>query len=146
MAPTEIGSSQIANVKGFVPSCHYLCTVGSQSSMLYAWILLACLILDDRLLNLPERSFVWWLWWLPLKLGHPRLLMSKALFLLATTSARSGLRAPCCMHGSSFSHWEPFINILALNPAFQPKTATEVALSVDINLSAFFPEHTSPLE
>ena len=36
--------------------------------------------------------------------------------------------------------------ILALIPAFWPKTATEVALTSDIKLSAFYPEPTSPLE
>ena len=35
---------------------------------------------------------------------------------------------------------------LAPNPAFLPKTSTEVALSSDLEITAFYPEPASPLE
>ena len=82
----------------------------------------------------------------PLRQATPRLLTLKTLFLLAAASARrvSELHALCIE--PPFLIQNPRSFRLAPNPAFLPKTSTEVALSSDIELSSFYPEPSSPLE
>ena len=68
------------------------------------------------------------------------------LFLLAATSARrvSEIHALCI--DSPFLIQNPQSFRLAPNPAFLPKTSTEVVLSSDLEITTFYPEPTNALE
>ena len=82
----------------------------------------------------------------PLHQATPQNLMLKVLFLLAATSARrvSEIHALCI--DPPFLIQNPRSFRLAPNPAFLPKTSTEVALSSDLEITAFYPEPTNTLE
>ncbi len=82
----------------------------------------------------------------PLCHALPQLLTIKTLFLLVAASACqvSELHALCIE--PPFLIQNPPSFCLAPNPAFLPKTPTEVALSSDIEISSFYPELSSPLE
>ncbi len=76
----------------------------------------------------------------------PRDLTLKVLFLLATTSAsRVSEIYALCMDPPFFIQ-KPWSFLLAPYPAFLSKTSTEVALSLDLKITAFYPKPTSPLE
>ncbi len=72
--------------------------------------------------------------------------MLEVLFLLAAISARrvSEIHALCI--DPPFHIQNPWSFRLAPNPVFMPETSTEVVLSSDLEISAFYPEPTSLLE
>ena len=82
----------------------------------------------------------------PLRQAMPRDLTLKVFFLLAATSARrvSEIHALCI--DPPFLIQNPRSFRLAPNPAFLPNTSTEVALSLDLEITAFYPEPTNALE
>ena len=82
----------------------------------------------------------------PLRQATPRNLTLKVLFLLAATSARrvSEIHALCV--DPPFLIQNPRSFRLAPNPAFLPKTSTEVAFSSDLEITAFYPDPTNHLE
>ncbi len=82
----------------------------------------------------------------PLRHATLKDLTLKTLFLIAAASARrvSELHALCTV--PPFLIERPGSYTLTTNPAFLPKTATEVALSSDIELSAFHPNPQTPVE
>ena len=120
--------------------------------------LVARWVLGDRAQNPPLRSLVpkWDLSVVlaaliekpfePLRQATPRNLMLKVLFLLAATSARrvSEIHALCI--DPPFLIQNPRSFRLAPNPAFLPKTSTEVALTSDLEITAFYPDPTNDLE
>ena len=75
----------------------------------------------------------------PLHHATAKDLMVKALFLLAAASAH--IRSLRSMHFALIPLFL-FRTMVLSNPAFLPKTSTEV----DLELTAFYPEPTSPLE
>ncbi len=115
-------------------------------------------VLCDRTQNLPRRSLVpSWNFSVvlaaciekpfePLHQAMPRDLMFK-LFLLAATSTRrvSEIHAFCIVP-PPFLIQNPRSFCLAPNPVFLPKISMEVALSLDLKITTFYPEPTSPLE
>ena len=120
--------------------------------------LVARWVLGDRAQNPPRRSLVprWNLsavlaaliekLFEPLRQAMPRNLMLKVLFLLAATSAHrvSEIHALCI--DPPFLIQNPRSFRLAPNPAFLPKTSTEVAFSSDLEITAFYPDPTNDLE
>ncbi len=120
--------------------------------------LVAKWVLGDRAQNPPRRSLVpkWDLSVVlaaliekpfePLRQATPRHLTLKVLFLLAATSARrvSEIHALCV--DPPFLIQNPRSFRLAPNPAFLPKTSTEVAFSSDLEITAFYPDLTNDLE
>ncbi len=120
--------------------------------------LVAKWVLCDRAQNPPRRSLVprWNLSVVlsaliekpfePLRQATPRNLSLKVLFLLAATSAHrvSEIHALCI--DSPFLIQNPRSFRLAPNPAFLPKTSTEVAFSLDLEITAFSPDPSNDLE
>ncbi len=120
--------------------------------------LVARWVLGDRAQNPPRRSLVarWNLSVVlaaiiekpfePLRQATPQNLTLKLLFLLAATSARrvSEIHA-LCIDPPILIH-NPWSFRLAPNPAFLSKTSKEVALSSDLEITAFYPEPTNALE
>ncbi len=118
--------------------------------------LAAKLVLGDRSQNPPQRSLVptWDLLVVlvalteePFKHVHratPKDLMLKVLFLLATASTRrdSEIHALDALIPLSLFRTQG----LTPHPAFLPKTFTEVALSLNLEITAFYPEPASSLE
>ncbi len=82
----------------------------------------------------------------PLHFAPPKPLMLKVLFLIAAASNRSISELHALCIDPPFLLENPLSFLLAPNPAFWPKTATEVALTLDIELRAFYPEPICPLE
>ncbi len=82
----------------------------------------------------------------PLRQATPRNLTLKVLFLLAATSVCrvSEIHALCI--DSPFLIQNPRSFRLAPNPAFLPKTSTEVALTLDLEITAFYPDPSNDLE
>ncbi len=120
--------------------------------------LVARWVFGDRAQNPPRRSLVprWDLsvvlaaliekLFEPLRQATLRGLTLKVLFLLAATSAHkiSEIHALCI--DPPFLIQNPHSFCMALNPAFLPKTSMEVALSSDLEITAFYPEPTNTLE
>ncbi len=105
-----------------------------QRSLVPGWNLLAVLA------ALIEKPFE------PLRQATPQNLMLKVLFLLAATSAcRVSEIQALCIH-PPFLIQSPRSFRLAPNPAFLPKTSTEVALTSDLEITAFYPDPTNDLE
>ncbi len=75
-----------------------------------------------------------------------RLLMLKTLFLLAAASAHRIFELHALCIKPPFLMQNPHSFRLTPKPAFLPKTSTEVALSLNIELSSFYQEPYSPLE
>ncbi len=112
--------------------------------------LVARWVLGDRAQNPPLRSLVprWNLSLVlaalieklfePLCQATPRNLTLKVFFLLAATSARrvSEIHALCI--DPPFLTQNPRSFRLAPKPAFLPKTSTEVALTSDLEITAFY--------
>ncbi len=76
----------------------------------------------------------------------PKGLTFKALFLFATASARrvSEINALCIDRPFLIQNLQSFR--LTLNAVFLPNTFVGVALSLDLQLTSFYPEPTSPWE
>ncbi len=124
--------------------------------------LVARWVLGDRSHNPPQRSLIipWWNKrfmvlvaltakpFEPLRQAMPLDLMPKVLFLLAVASARrvSEIHALCIDPPPPFLIQNPRSFHLAPNPRFVPNTSMDVALSSDLEITAFYPEPTSPLE
>ncbi len=72
--------------------------------------------------------------------------MLKVLFLLAATSARRDSEIHALSIDPPFLILNPRSLRLAPNPAFLPKTSTEVALSSDLEITVFYPEPTNALQ
>ncbi len=120
--------------------------------------LVAKWVLGDRAQN-PPRRFMVPRWNLsvvlaaltkepfePVHQDMPWELTLKVLFLLATTSARRVPEIHVLCINTPFLIQNPRSFCLAPNPAFMPKTSTEVALSLDLEITAFYPEPTNALE
>ncbi len=82
----------------------------------------------------------------PLHQAAPWNLTLKVLFLLGATSARrvSEIHALCI--DPPFLIQNPRSFRLAPNPAFLPTTSTEVALSLNLEITAFYPDPSNDLE
>ncbi len=120
--------------------------------------LVAKWVLGDRAQNPPRRSLVprWNLSVVlaaliekpfePLRHASPRNLTLKVLFLLAATSAHRVFESHALCVDPPFLIQKPRSFCLALNPVFLPKTTTEVAFSLDLEITAFYPDPTNGLE
>ncbi len=82
----------------------------------------------------------------PLHQPTPQNLMLKVLFLLSATCACRVSEIHVLCIDPPFLIQNPRSFYLAPNPVFLPKTSTEVALSSDLEITAFYPGPTNALE
>ncbi len=82
----------------------------------------------------------------PLRQVNMEYLTYKMLFLVALGSARRFSELHALSVEPPFLIGNPRSFTLAVNPAFVPKTATDSALSGDIELRAFFPDPSTKYE